>query len=71
MSKKLELNIDQSQSKLLDDIDIVGDGKSDTLGKIKSEKPVKYEPIKMRLAPKVAVRKNPQFSSNCYETWPK
>ena len=36
MSKKLELNIDQSQSKLLDDIDIVGDGKSDTLGKIKS-----------------------------------
>jgi len=46
MSKKLELNIDQSQSKLLDNIDIVGDGKNDTLGKIKSEKPVKYEPIR-------------------------
>ena len=46
MSKKLELKIDQSQSKLLDTLDIVGDGKKEQLGKLKDSAPVKYEPIR-------------------------
>ena len=46
MSKKLELNIDQSQSKLLDKMNIADDGKGKTLGKLKDAEPVKYEPVK-------------------------
>tara|TARA_A100001515_G_scaffold145036_1_gene151462 strand:+ start:1903 stop:2943 length:1041 start_codon:yes stop_codon:yes gene_type:complete len=46
MSKKLELNIDNSQAKLLDSIDIVNDGKKETLGKLKEDKPTEYIPVK-------------------------